>query len=261
MKIITTSQPKPPRILLYSVEGLGKSTFGASAVSPIFIQTEDGLDEINVARFPKAETFEDVLTAMRFLYTEPHNFKTLVIDTIDWLEALVWKTVCDRHKKNHIEDFGYGKGYKFAMDEWNVLLRGLSALREEKNMAIILLAHADIKRFDSPETEPYDRYCIKTHASITEKLSEWCDAVLFANYVITIEKTDVGFNKKVVRGSGGGYRMMYTEERPAFRAKNRYGLPAELPFEKNSAWDTLMSAIVAARAINGAAAPTAKEKK
>lgn len=250
MKILPKGSAKPPRILLYSVEGLGKSSFGASAIAPIFIQTEDGLDEIDAQRFPKSKSFEEVMAAIRYLYENDLPYKTLVIDTIDWLESLIWQSVCERHKKNSIEDFGFAKGYKFAMDEWSRLLSALTAMREEKGYAVILLAHAEIKRFDSPDTEPYDRYRIKLHGEAAAKLTEWCDAVLFANYFVTTEKNDVGFNRKVVRGVGGGDRIMYTEERPAFRAKNRYSLPSELPFIKGEAWNTLVSAIVAGRQNN-----------
>lgn len=241
--ISTGVQAKPPRIILYSIEGMGKSSFGASAVNPIFIQTEDGLDEISAAKFPKATSFDDVMAALRLLYTEKHDYKTLVIDTVDWLEPLVWKATCDKHGKTNVEDFGYGKGFQFALDEWERLFKGLDFLRNEKGMAIILLAHAEVKRFDSPDTEPYDRYQIKLHKSASAKVIEWADAVLFANYQVFTEKTDVGFNKKVVRGTGGQSRIMYTEERPAFRAKNRYGLPPELPFDKGSAWNILLSEI------------------
>ena len=234
---------KPPRILLYSIEGIGKSTFGASALNPIFVQTEDGLNEIDAAKFPKAATFDEVMAQLRLLYTEPHDYKTVVIDTVDWLEPLVWQATCAIHAKTNIEDFGYGKGFTYAMEQWQRLLTALDHLRDDKGMAVILIGHAEVKRFDSPDTEPYDRYQVKLHRTAAAKIIEWADAVLFVNYQIFTEKSDVGFNKKVVRGTGGQNRLMYTEERPAYRAKNRYGLPPELPFVKGEAWNTLITAI------------------
>lgn len=245
--ISTGLTPKPPRILLYSIEGIGKSTFGASAYKPIIIQTEDGLDEIDAPKFPKATSFEDVMASLRLLYTEEHDYKTVVIDTLDWLEPLIWQATCALHGQANIEAFGYGKGYSFAMDQWERLLKALDCLRNDKGMAIILIAHAEVRRFDSPDVEPYDRYQVKLHRSASAKIIEWADAVLFVNYQIFTEKTDVGFNKKVVRGTGGQSRLMYTEERPAYKAKNRYGLPSELPFEKGEAWNTLVNAIKASR--------------
>jgi hypothetical protein len=38
------------------------------------------------------------------------------------------------------------------------------------------------------------------------------------------------------RGQGEGERVMYTEERPTWIAKNRYGLPAEMPLS----WSAFM---------------------
>jgi len=98
-------------------------------------------------------------------------------------------------------------------------------------MTVIQLAHTDIRRFDSPEHEPYDRYVIKLHARAAALLQEHSDVVLFANYRISIAKADVGFNKKVTRAVSSGERVLYTTERPAFLAKNRYGLPDVLPLD------------------------------
>ena len=98
-------------------------------------------------------------------------------------------------------------------------------------MTVIQIAHADIKRFDSPEHEPYDRYVIKLHARAAALLQEHSDIVLFANYRVSTVKSDVGFNKKVTRALGSGERVLYTAERPAFLAKNRFGLPDTLPLD------------------------------
>jgi len=240
---------KPPRILLYSIEGIGKSSFGASAFKPIFIQLEDGLDEIMAPKFPKATSFDEVMNQLELLCTEAHDYKTVVIDTIDWLEPLVWAHTCAAHGVANIEEVakGYGKGYVFAMDYWLKLLKRLDYLRNDKGMAVILIGHSEIKRFDSPDVEPYDRYQVKLHKLASAKIIEWADAVLFVNYQIFIEKTDIGFSKKVVRATGGQSRIMYTQERPAFRAKSRYDIPAELPFDKGEAWGVLMQTIKASK--------------
>lgn len=254
--LITTGiTADPPRIVLYGIEGIGKSSFGASAASPIFIPTEKGLGEITAPKFPKPQSFEDVMDYLRHLYNEQHDYKTVVVDTLDWLEPLVWQATCDLHGQPDIEGkdkgspFGFAKGYHFALDVWGKFLQALDYLCEQKRMSIILIAHADIKRFDSPDVESYDRYGLKLNAKAAAKIREWADAVIFVNQVIYTEKTDVGFNKKVVRGIGGHSRMMYTDNRPAAYAKNRYGLPSELPFNKGEAWNTLVTAIKAGREV------------
>lgn len=223
--------PKPPRILLYGPHGVGKTTFGAEAPNPIFIQTEDGLGQIDMPSFGLLKSFDEIMQAITSLYEEDHPYQSVVIDSVDWMEPLVWAQVCKDNGWANIEQPGFGKGYIAALDTWRMLFDGLNALRDDKGMAIILIAHADVKRFDSPETEPYDRYQIKLHARASAIVQEHVDCVFFANYRVSTVKTDAGFNKKVVRGVGGGERLLYTTERPAFLAKNRYSMPDSLPME------------------------------
>lgn len=226
----------PPRILLYSPHGIGKTTFGANAIKPIFAMTEKGLGNMQgVQAFPFIDTYQKMVDAITFLFGE-HPFKTLVIDSADWLEPLIWQAVCQEYDgKNSIEDFGYGKGYKFAIEKWSMLLSGLTALQEQRGMSIVILAHSEVKRFDSPESEPFDRYRPKLHELASAKIQEWADIVLFGNYRTTVKKEDVGFKKTVRRGEGAGERVLYTEERPAFYAKNRYKLPPAIPFPETGA--------------------------
>ena len=221
----------PPRILTHGVAGVGKTTFAAASDRPVIIATEDGLGTLDVPHFPLARSFDAVMEALAALYSEPHEFRTVVVDSVDWLEPLVWQRACRDNRWGSIEEPGYGKGYVAALDLWRQYLEGLNALRDERGMTVIQIAHTDIKRFDSPEHEPYDRYVIKLHARAAALLQEHSDAVLFANYRISTVKSDVGFNKKVTRALGSGERVLYTAERPAFLAKNRYGLPDVLPLD------------------------------
>jgi AAA domain len=228
-----------PRILVHGVAGIGKTSFAAGAPHPVFILTEDGLATLDVPHFPLARKFEDVMEALAALYSEPHDFKTVVIDSVDWLEPLIWTRTCQDNRWPSIEEPGYGKGYVAALGPWRDYLEGLNALRNERGMTVIQIAHTEIRRFDSPEHEPYDRYVIKLHARAAALLQEHSDVVLFANYRISTVKADVGFNKKVTRALGSGERVLYTAERPAFLAKNRFGLPDSLPLS----WEAFAAAM------------------
>ncbi|MBF0140229.1 MAG: ATP-binding protein [Magnetococcales bacterium] len=230
---------KAPRITTYGVAGVGKTSFGASAPKPVFILTEDGLGRIQATSFPLAKTFSDVMSAIDALLQEQHDFETVVIDSLDWLEPLVWADVCRQQGVENLENIGYGKGYVFALDLWRAYLDKLDRLRDEKNMVVIQIAHSIIKRFDSPEHEPYDRYEIKLHAKAAALVQEHSDCVLFANYRISTTKADVGFKKTVNRAVGSGERVLYTQEKPAFLAKNRYNLPPELPMD----WSVLQGCL------------------
>ena len=158
---------------------------------------------------------------------------------LDWLEPLVWAETCRRNGWASIEAPGFGKGYAEALTVWREYLDRLNTLRDRRGMAVVQIAHTDIKRFDSPEHEPYDRYVIKLQARAAALLQEHCDVVLFANYRMSITKADVGFNKKVARALGSGERVLHTAERPAFLAKNRYGLPDTLPLD----WKAFVAAM------------------
>lgn len=228
----------PRRTLIYGVAGIGKTTWAASADAPIIIQTEEGAGDVGCPRFPVAETYAAVIAAIDSLYSEDHDYRTVVIDSLDWLERLIFDEVCATipgdggRKVSRIEDYGYGKGYVHATDKWRYILDGLSALRRERHMAVILIAHAQIRRFESPDADSYDRYTpdINKHASAL--CQEWCDEVLFAVYRTTTKTVSEGFNAKRVQAiDNQGARVVKTTERPSHLAKNRLGLPDELPLE------------------------------
>ena len=249
------SAPKPPRIVIYGPHGVGKNTFATCAPKPVLINIEDGQpSDMPIDSFPVAKSFNDVMDAFGALYSEEHDFETVVIDSLDWLEPLVWAETIRRNNESNpsktwtsIEDAGYGKGYIATLDVWRDYLDAINALRNDKGMVIIQTAHAEVKRFDSPETEPYDRYQIKLHKMASALVQEHADMVLFANFKASVTKSDVGM-KKVARGVGSGMRVIYTEERPAFLAKNRHQLPPELPLS----WDALTDALTPSPAAQAA---------
>ena len=237
LKSISKNDAKlAPRIMLYGVEGIGKSTFAAYSPKPIFILTEDGLGSLPVQHFPLAKTVGSVMSAITTLYEEKHDYKTVVLDSLDWLEAMIWQ---EMEAKHDAKDLAYGKGASIAADKWRTIVTAFDALRTKHGITVILIAHTTIKRFDSPETEPYDRYQPKLQERSGSLIREWADAVLFANYKTIVKQSDVGFNKTVSRGVSSGERMLFTSERPAYMAKNRYSLPECIPLD----WDAFAEAI------------------
>jgi len=237
---------KPQKILLYGVQGLGKTTFGATFESPILARTEDGAAAIDIPTFPELITdYYSLYEATQSLKGE-HQFKTLVIDSLDWLEPIVWAYTCQQHEQENIESFGYGKGYVHALNYWRQLQGYFDDLRFHRGMDIVLIAHAEIKRFESPESESYDRYQIKLHNRASALWQEWADMVLFCNYQARVEKEKQGFNKEKARGTGQGERLIYTEERPAFLSKNRWGLPPSIYIGQDKTWSGFHQALNAA---------------
>lgn len=234
---------KPPRILIYGGQGVGKTTFASLAPHPIFIQTEDGLASVDSDAFPLATSFSDVIKYLGELATEQHDYKTIVVDSTDWLERLIYAQVCAERNVKTIGDIAYGAGYNQAIDLWQQYIDCLNYLRDERGMIVIQIAHAQVKRYENPETDAYDRYQIKMHDKASALLLEHSDAVIFVNHVVGVKKEQDGFSKRT-RAIGSGERVLFTEERPAFVAKNRYGLPSEIPFDKDGAyWGTIASFI------------------
>jgi len=233
---------KPPRLLVYGVSGIGKTTFCSDAPNPIFIQTEDGLGMIDCNAFPLATSYADVRDAIGSLINDEHDYKTLVVDSLDWLEPLIQREVCVQQGVDSIESIPYGKGFIMAMDIWRDYLTGLNTLRDTRGMMIIQTAHSDIKRFESPDIDSYDRYVIKLHAKAAAVVQEHSDCVFFTNYKTHVVQEDVGFNQKRNRAIGSGARMLFTQEKPSFSAKNRYALAAEIPLDDKT-WSVLAPSI------------------
>lgn len=239
--ITTGVNLKAPKIVVYGGDGIGKTSFAAGAPKPIFAFTEDGQGSLDVARFPGLiKTWVDIVGCAEVLYNEEHDYQTFVLDSIDFAEPLLWAYTAAKGGVADIEKFGFGKGYGYAVDEAMVLFGWLDLLRDHKGMAIIIIGHSEIKKFSPPEAEAYDRYKLQLQERLANKIHSWSDAVLFAQYKAHIVKDKEAFGNERKRAVGTGERVLYTEERPAFRAKNRYGLPPEIPLS----WGSFQNSIV-----------------
>ncbi|NLE57346.1 MAG: AAA family ATPase [Planctomycetes bacterium] len=207
------------------------STLAAQAPKPVFLPTEDGLDQIECDSFPLAQSFEDVLGCLSVLATEEHNHNTVVIDSADWLERLIFDNVCKQYGAKSIEkvDGGFGKGYVHALSQWRQVIDALRYLREQKGMIVILLAHAKIEKFADPESTTFDRFSPRLNKNAAALLCEWCDAILLATREHGAAKGE----------KSGGQRILRCVGTPACVAKNRYGLPETLPLS----WPDLMSGL------------------
>ena len=231
---------RPPRLLLYGVEGIGKSSFASLSPRPIFIQTEDGLDEISCDKFPLAGTCQEVMTTLTDLHDEPHEYETVVVDSLDWLERLIWDRVCQDFGVKSVEkaDGGYARGYMHALTYWREFVEQLNRLRNDRQMAVVLIAHSKVERVEDPLTPSYDRYSPRLHKHASALLGEWVDGILFAHWKYRTRSEDTGFGRErsiaIPIGSNGEDRVLRTVGSPAWVAKNRFSLPPEIPL----AWDS-----------------------
>lgn len=244
----------PPIITIYGDAAIGKDTFASYAPNPVFLFTENGAGILDVARW-QAETYEDAMNAMVELLEQEHDFKTLVFSTLDWFEPMVWNYLIRNQPTDekgrpvtNIEGYGFGKGFKYALDYWNDFLVLVNRLRTEKDMMIIFVAHPVVRKVTPPDSDSYDCYMIKLQdsekTSAKDKIVESSDVVLFANWRVALTDEKLGFGASRQRAVGSGERVLYTEQRPAYEAKNRFGLPGQIHV-KTKDWSDVWEVLAA----------------
>lgn len=240
---VTGVMDSPVRVMLYSDAGLGKTTFAADAPNPYFLDLEKGSRRFGVARyFP--ESWKDILARVERLTVAKHDHKTVVIDTLDAAEFMLWDQVCQEGQVSSIEKIGggFGKGFAEAMPQWRVLLYALERLQDKREMGVILLAHTAIKAFHDPMGTSYDRYLPRMHASAAGLVEQWCDDVLFARLETVIREDK---RTKRAKGTSSEIRVVYTRPNAAWYAKCRSNLPETLPLDWSEYEAALRSAVPA----------------
>ena len=214
------------RLCCYGCEGIGKSTFAAQMPDPLFIDVEGGTKQLDVARFPQPTTWAELLEMVDAVLAEPGICKTLVIDTADRAEALLTAQLLQEAGVDSIEKYGggYGKGYTALAERFNKdLLMRLDRLIA-KGVNVTLIAHAAMRKLESPDEPPYDRWELKTSKKIAPLIKEWTDILCFMKYEQVVVEEN-GRNK----AKGKARRIMVFNHRPTCDAKNRFGLEDDQP--------------------------------
>lgn len=249
-RVTTGKLIRPLRISLYGVDGVGKTSLAAGAPNPVCIATEDGTHHVNVARFPVPGSWLDIVGpdgAVAQLYTQDHDFKTVIVDSLDWAETLCDAHIVQQHNANNnqqvkvVTDIPYGAWKMKKMVAFTQLLDGLSVLVRERGMHAIVISHANIVRFDDPERDAYERYELKLFRDLGAKVREWADYNLFANYDTTVRQTGQGFNSREI-GSSHGKRLLFSQRRAAYDAKARFPIPERLDITGEDPWGVFWAA-------------------
>lgn len=221
-----TMKIEPMKVLIYGVEGIGKTTFASKFPDPIFIDTEGSTGFIHARKLPNPTSWTMLLDELEDIKSEPRG-KTLIIDTLDWAERLAKKYLMDKNKWAAIDSTNYGSRYVALSDEIGKLLNKLTEIKDV-GINVVLTAHAETKKHELPdEMGQYDKYTLKLEKRDAGLAKEWADMILFFNYKTTIISDSKSNSKKAT----GGQRVMYTTHKPAWDAKNRLGLPDELPID------------------------------
>ena len=218
-------QKRAVRICLYAVEGIGKTTWASKFPGAVFIDTEDGSLQLDVARFPKPETWRELLEMIDAVISGEVPCQTLVIDTVDRAEELLTTAIINDAGVDTIEKVngGYGKGWTLLSERFikEFLFRLDKVIN--KGINVVLIAHAAMRKVESPDEPPYDHWEMKLSKKTAPKVKEWTDILLFANYRIMVIEEN-GRNK----ARGKAQRKMFANHHPTYDAKNRFGLPDEM---------------------------------
>ena len=231
MNITNGLQEKPPRIVLSGTNGVGKSTFASQMPKPLFLDLEKGTNHLDVNRVQNLSNYAEVLDVIHELLDKKEDkFKTLVIDSLDFLEALIHKSIVQQFNKREpvedISDIPFGKGYSHSLSELRKFLGLLDQLVEKNNMMICLICHTQNTTKNDPMLEPYSFISLKLHQKASSLVKEWSDFLLFANFdTRTIQKGE-GFNKKTI-AVGSDSRILHTSGSTSFEAKSRRPLTDE----------------------------------
>ncbi|OOL80446.1 hypothetical protein BWX42_00035 [Dolosigranulum pigrum] len=222
------------KTVIYGPEGIGKSTLASQFPDPLFIDTEGSTKQLDVKRLKRPSSFNEMIQMIDWVKKE-RNCATLIIDTADWAQGLVEEAVKQENNIDSIESLGYGKGYVYAREKMGHLLDKLTDV-QEVGINVVLTAHAEIRTFEDPaEMGAYDRYELKLtkrgNANVAALVKEWSDMLLFLAYdVISVKADEDG---KTFKGQGGK-RVIHTDHKPAWDAKNRFGLDPTLPLKYES---------------------------
>jgi len=228
--ILKGKQLKPMRVILHGPGGIGKTYWTAQWKKSLILDIEDGLGGIDCESLPlKDKNWNEILELLGELSTEKHDYKTIVIDSLDWLERLMHIDICNVRGCVSIGDLQYGAGYVQALSYFEKMVQALELLRE-KGMNTVLVCHSQVKEVKDPTAQLYSKHQLALNAKAADKMYQWADCVLFAKQEInvTTEKKDFGGTRK---RAGGGERRMYCNDSPTFMAKNRYDLPDEMPLD------------------------------
>lgn len=245
------AKPKKPSFLFYSSPGAGKTSLAAHFPGVAFIidNKEDGINTLKCANqvpadvpvWPAFDKWEDLLSLLDELIANDHPYKYLAFDSLTGFERLLHKHVCDVEYGGDFGEKGFSsfmRGYGTSIPYLIEMLDKLDTLRSQ-DVGVIFLAHSNVKTFNDPQRESYDRIVADIHPKTYGTIAKWCDVIGFLDYKIY---TDEEGGK--TKGKGGQYRQINLSHNAVYDAKNRHGItePVSMGKSGKDAYTNLMQA-------------------
>lgn len=256
----TSRNDGPTRLAVHALEGWGKTTLATHFPSPLVVGNEKGIprDLGFSVKTIRPDTWKGQFELAHSLGKDKHDYRTLVYDTLDWIEPQIHRFVLERDSGREtemnpkgrelisIEDYGYGKGYIVAEEEFRKFIEKLDWLQEQRGIHIVILMHSQVRTFKNPAGPDFDRYEPKCQSRIARVAIEWAENVLFGFFQQSASKEpdDVKRNEKSAKakGQGMGVRVVGANQSAMYDAKNRVGLPNE--FDLPATYDDLLPVLL-----------------
>lgn len=219
MQVIKQATPTAPKLMIYGLSGVGKSTLASKLKNPIFIDMEGGLNYMDVARTPTLTSYASVLKVLGELFNVAEagkrEYDTIVIDSVDWLVRKVVEKAAgiDKNKLDETlnrSNGGYGNGKQVLENHIRTYLLPLLVTLNKQGYGICLIAHADRKVLMNSDGSDIEQIAPKIDVNTMNTFVEWCDNVFFL-------KKDIS-----------GERVLVLESDDVALAKNRLGLTGEV---------------------------------
>ena len=219
--MILPTKKTPPKqkhteqsILVYGLPKIGKSTLASQFPNTIFLATVPGLNNLEVFQV-QIKTWIDLQDAIKELHKGKHNFKTIVIDTIDNAYKLCSEYICKQNDIKHESELGYGKGYALIKQEFEKVI----TLTANMPYGFLLISHSNTKEIET-RTGKKTVIVPTLHYKVLDGVLALMDIILYC---------DIDYDKE-----GKPTRIMHTKPSDKFTAGDRTGkLPAKIKLNYN----------------------------
>lgn len=195
------------KALIYGAAGSGKTVFGGTAKDAIFASAEGGLLSIadKAPNYVNIKSLGDLKEFYAYMATKPHNFKTVIIDSITEINEII---KADIERKT---------GRNMQLQDWGVLAKEIAKiLRMFRDLPLNVIFISQEVKEDAAEGE-LGKILPSLNGKAATNIAYFMDIV---GYIFVDKNGD----RKIITGSN---QRLLTKDR-----SNKIGNEAPLDFEE-----------------------------